>query len=1011
MHQQHEHSLLKAVPTRIFSFEEKIFGMTLQQLLTDIGAAASLYALTGGMPSVSRMIVCAALGLVTLVLVHLSVGEQSALQWLLLCAQFRMMARHTTWQSQQEEHTRAKGQPPSVQTTWIPLDHLHGGVMGYSEAGSPRAARGRSWVALEIEGKSVRYLPEAEQLQVYERFERFLVGCQFRLQFLSTVEPVNVVSSPALREARAALRQVEQRAPRLATLGQASIAYQERSLPQSSRSRHFVVIAVSAREEALHARVDGERGGIVRMLVRLILPPKAEEALSRNDLVDLLRTRITLVTDLFQQLDMRVRLLDDAEQLRLFASQVALGAEIPSFVPEEQADEATAAALHLVTPPAAPHAATSISGSGSLPRAGRPSHHAPHRKMRVRGLHREVCYERTKEQAHFEAETLRLADLVAPSSLTVHPDLLEVEVNGQKRYQRYVSVTGYGHQLLCGWLTDLFDLGLPMVVSSTFEPIDTRFMIGRLELQLVKLESGRLADQKLLKFTHATHTVEAEQVRQVLDGLARNQSAIFAVSLTIGIHAGSRARLEQRTRYLLSQLRQRRLRVQMLPRRQDAGWQASLPVCPPSLLQPTVNVPSSVVSTFLHATSGTIGTPTGVFLGFCGTGPGRKAVSFHPWSRAHRAANPHVVVIGESGKGKSWLGKTLTVGLMSQGIADVVVLDRDNDYLALHQALGEESQWDDLSGGCPINPLDLLILPDEVDPSDHRDRVAAFIDNTLLPLCSLILCEADKQLSKPEEAYLMHVLRRVYAERGLTADAIRRDPAMVRGPMPTFADVIAMIGGTAASDDMMRHSLLERLEKASYLFGGQTRISLEKPLTVFSIHDLDEKWYPLMTFVVRNFLLLHRSLHRDERYLAFVVEEASYMLRHPAARACLESGARGYRKLGIAQFTFSQDPGEFLQEGAVIIANAGTAFFLGMQPSAAAKLKLSPELEAVLTSASPGQAVMRCGHAAAAIQIASIPAYRTLFTTDPEDGKAIRAQERRSQQQVGAAPTKGEHPA
>src|SRR5689334_21550729 len=169
---------------------------------------------------------------------------------------------------------------------------------------------------------------------------------------------------------------------------------------------------------------------------------------------------------------------------------------------------------------------------------------------------------------------------------------------------------------------------------------------------------------------------------------------------------------------------------------------------------------------------------------------------------------------------------------MSQATADVVVPHRDTDYLALHQALADASQSYDLSGGCPINPLHLLILPDEVDPSDHRDWVAAFIDNTLLPLCSLILCEADKQLSKPEEAYLMHVLRRVYGERGITSEAIRRDPAMVRGPMPTFADVIAMIGGTAASDDMMRLSLLERLEKASYLFGGQTRISLEKPLTV-----------------------------------------------------------------------------------------------------------------------------------------------------------------------------------
>src|SRR5207248_1460467 len=63
---------------------------------------------------------------------------------------------------------------------------------------------------------------------------------------------------------------------------------------------------------------------------------------------------------------------------------------------------------------------------------------------------------------------------------------------------------------------------------------------------------------------------------------------------------------------------------------------------------------------------------------------------------------------------------------------------------------------------------------------------------------------------------------------------------------------------------------------------GQTSISLEKPLTVFSIHELNDKWYPLMTFTVQNFLMRHRALHQDEHYLAYVVEEASYMLKHPA---------------------------------------------------------------------------------------------------------------------------------
>jgi len=137
----------------------------------------------------------------------------------------------------------------------------------------------------------------------------------------------------------------------------------------------------------------------------------------------------------------------------------------------------------------------------------------------------------------------------------------------------------------------------------------------------------------------------------------------------------------------------------------------------------------------------------------------------------------------------------------------------------------------------------------------------------------------------------------------------------------------------------------------------------------------------------------HRALRQDELYLAYVVEEASYMLKHPAGRTYLERGSRGFRKLGIAQFTLSQHPREFLQEGAVILNNAGTAFYLGMQPSAVQELGLSPELERTLTEAVPGQVVMRCGNEYAAVTIATGPKHRAIFTTDPQERRRLRARE------------------
>ena len=46
MHEYEEHPLVKEVPGHLFQFEEKIFGMSLTQLLSDIGAGVGILSIT-----------------------------------------------------------------------------------------------------------------------------------------------------------------------------------------------------------------------------------------------------------------------------------------------------------------------------------------------------------------------------------------------------------------------------------------------------------------------------------------------------------------------------------------------------------------------------------------------------------------------------------------------------------------------------------------------------------------------------------------------------------------------------------------------------------------------------------------------------------------------------------------------------------------------------------------------------------------------------------------------------
>src|SRR5205823_7647642 len=133
------------------------------------------------------------------------------------------------------------------------------------------------------------------------------------------------------------------------------------------------------------------------------------------------------------------------------------------------------------------------------------------------------------------------------------------------------------------------------------------------------------------------------------------------------------------------------------------------------------------------------------------------------------------------------------------GIADVVVLDRDDDYLPLLELLRKESQRVVLARGCPINFFDIPFGPQDVDPDDPSDLLAEYIDNQLLTGLTLLICDAHTRLSKIEEAYLMHVARAAYAAKGITSEAIRHNPKTLLYLMPTLSDFIEITRATPAS--------------------------------------------------------------------------------------------------------------------------------------------------------------------------------------------------------------------
>jgi hypothetical protein len=975
--------LVREVPGHLFHFEEKIFGMRLSQLLTDLCAGLGLVTLFGRLALLPRLALTFTGLLLTLVLVHATFRDATLLSWLARLAHARFIPRRAIWRRSGER--ARKGAPASVQDHWLPPLRFAGGFL---EIGSENTASLCAIIALESR-HTTRYLAQEEQIRLYERIKTLLDGLDFPFTCLTLVETGDPARDPALALQEEAVTRLPETSG-LARLQQASLSAQRAQLQRSTRPRHFLVLSARAAEVA---RWDTGQGSpsVMATILALVAPTRGRSP-SRAQVLDLLRARLTLIEQAMQPLDVRLARPDEATQLAVWAACLAPGNPSPSFAVEV------------------------LEETGGEPRRW---------KKHIEGVQGAFVYQSAHREARLVKEALPLSDLLAPSEVIVHPDDIMITCRSHTRFLRFLSVTDLGASLRFGWTEELLSSGLPLLVQTHYAPLDSVAMIKRLEQHLVKLESQREADRQARRISKAAHTIEAEQVRAVIEALARKKLKIFTVQMRIGLHASSQERLEQRTGYLLAHLRELGLSAEALTFQQDRAWQASLPTGV-SRLDNALTLPSDVLATFFNWSAGGIGTPTGAYLGTTGTGLARLPVYLNPWDERERLPNPHMVICGESGMGKSWLVKVLVTGLLGLGVADAVILDRDGDYDLLHEHLlqspqngvkkadqntslplasqreavyqqnlkrssdfapGSESQRFNLAGSCPINLFDLPYGPEDVNLDDPADLLSeAFAQHVLVGLALLY----GEPFTRTQEAYLTHILREMFARRGITSEAIRRDPNTLLTPAPVFADFLRALHTISAPTKEIRTALCERFETVAPIFPGETTVSISTPLTIFNIHALDERWYPLMIYVVQTFLRRHRALRRDDRYLLSVVEEASYLLKHPTGKRYLESGSRGFRKLGIAQLVISQHPEDFLTEGKVIIGNAGTCFFLGMQRHTARTLHLPDELERVLEAATPGRAVMRCGKATAALDITSgSPLHRMLLTTDPVERRAL----------------------
>lgn len=588
--------------------------------------------------------------------------------------------------------------------------------------------------------------------------------------------------------------------------------------------------------------------------------------------------------------------------------------------------------------------------------------------------------QKAREQAEVEEAFIRgmttLRDLIAPSSLEIHSSYFRVGT----KYGRTMYIYGYPRELYTGWLSSLINIDEVIDISMFVYPVDTQVVMRNLRKKVTQLE----ADMSLIHEKGKTRDpgLEAalQDAEELRDQLQVGAERFFRFGLYVTMYADSLEEMSYVQRKIETMFGQQLVFTKVASAQQEQGLNSTLPQLTDQL-QIRRNMNTGAISTSFPFTSADLSDGKGILYGINMHNNG--LVIFDRFS----LENANMAVFAKSGAGKSFTVKLEALRSMMMG-SDVLIIDPENEYQKLADAVGGSYIRLSLNSDVRINPFD---LPRVIDSEEADDALRANLV-TLHGLFRLMLggfqMTANGQvmpaLTAAEEADLDQALIDTYARVGITSD-----PLTHNSPPPTISelyDTLLHMGGTGPG-------LAQRLRKYTTgtfagIFSQQSNIDINNNMVVFNIRDLEDDLRPIAMYIVLSHIWNITRTIQKKRML--IVDEAWQLMKYDDSANFLFSLAKRARKYYLGLTTITQDVEDFMgsKMGRAIVANSSMQLLLKQSPSAVDVLndvfKLTEEEQKRLSNFPVGQGLFFAGQNHVHIQIIASPTEQQLINTNPQ---------------------------
>ncbi|EKD76540.1 MAG: hypothetical protein ACD_43C00068G0003 [uncultured bacterium] len=564
----------------------------------------------------------------------------------------------------------------------------------------------------------------------------------------------------------------------------------------------------------------------------------------------------------------------------------------------------------------------------------------------------------------YEQGVRSILDLIAPAAFRVKPR--HIDLGG--RFISTMFVVTYPRYIAVGWFAPIVTLNIPLDVAMYFYPVKSAVILKQLKKKVGALEAELISDAEKGAPRDPVKETALKDIESLRDSLTQGTEKFFQFALYVSLYADTEKELEDLMEKLDAEFGAKLVVAKRVFYQAEQGFNSTMPLGNDEL-QVYFNMNSSPCASSFPFISAELTSDNGILYGI-----NRHNNSLILFDR-FALQNANSVVFATSGAGKSFTIKLEVLRSLMMG-TDVLIIDPENEYKYLSDAVGGTFINISLNSDAKINPFDLP------RPVGGADRPADIIRSAVITIKGLLRIMLGS-ITAAEDSILDRALIETYAKKDITPDS---DLSKVEAPV--LKDFESILEGFEGSKDLVLR--LKKFTEGTFagMFESPTNIDMKNQLVVFSVRDLEDELRPIGVYTIVNYIwnVVRSKLKRR----ILVIDEAWWLMQNEDSAKFIFALCKRCRKYYLGVTTITQDVNDFLLSpyGRAIVTNSSMQILLKQSSAAIDNIQktflLTEGEKYLLLEGNVGEGIFFAGPRHAAIKVVASYTEDQIITSDPK---------------------------